>query len=84
MKKRLKINPNDLKSADLVYVYKLCSLMSQSFHVTKYVLNKKWEKHMINSKLFTHHSLFNFIINGNNIGSRGTVKKQRKDMKKNE
>lgn len=26
----------------------------------------------------THHSLFNFIINGNNIGSRGTAKKEKK------
>lgn len=25
----------------------------------------------------THHSLFNFIINGNNIGSRGTAKKRK-------
>lgn len=25
----------------------------------------------------THHSLFNFIINGNNIGSRGTAKKEK-------
>lgn len=29
----------------------------------------------------THHSLFNFIINGNNIGSRGTAKKKKRQIK---
>lgn len=34
---------------------------------------------MISGKMNTHHSLFNFIINGNNIGSRGTAKKEKTD-----
>lgn len=28
----------------------------------------------------THHCLFNFIINGNDIGSRGTVKQRSKKV----
>lgn len=36
---------------------------------------------MISGKMNTHHSLFNFIINGNNIGSRGTAKKKKRQIK---